>query len=42
LVRVVLYASRPLNEGHVDALKRLISERLGQTVMVEAQLNLLR
>ncbi len=42
LVRVVLSASRQLNEGDVDALKQLISERIGRPVLLEAQLNLRR
>lgn len=42
LVRVILYASRPLDESHVDALKELISARAGQAVQVEAQLDLRR
>jgi uncharacterized hydrophobic protein (TIGR00271 family) len=42
LVRVVLSSSTRLDESHVDALKQLISERVGRTVLVEAQLNLRR
>lgn len=42
LVRVVLSASRQLNEGDVEALKQLISERIGRPVLLEAQLNLRR
>ena len=42
LVRVVLSSSRRLEEGHVDALKQLISARIGQAVQLEAQLNLRR
>ena len=42
LVRVILSSSMRLDESHVDALKQLISERVGRTVQVEAQLNLRR
>jgi hypothetical protein len=42
LVRVVLSSFRSLNEQHVDALKQLISERVGRVVLVEAQLDLRR
>jgi len=42
LVRVVMSSSTRLDESHVDALKQLISERVGRAVLVEAQLNLRR
>ena len=42
VVGVVLSASQRLGESHVDALKRLISERIGGAVVLEAQLNLRR
>jgi uncharacterized hydrophobic protein (TIGR00271 family) len=42
LVRVVLSAPRQLNASDVDALKQLIIERVGRSVLVEAQLNLRR
>jgi len=42
LVRVILSSSTQLDESHVDALKQLISERVGRAVQVEAQLNLRR
>jgi uncharacterized hydrophobic protein (TIGR00271 family) len=42
LVQVVLSSSMQLQESHVEALKQLISERLGRDVLVEAQLNLRR
>jgi uncharacterized hydrophobic protein (TIGR00271 family) len=42
LVRVVLSSSMRLDESHVDALKQLIRERTGRSVMLEAQLNLRR
>jgi uncharacterized hydrophobic protein (TIGR00271 family) len=42
LVRVVLSAPRQLNASDVDALKQMIIERIGRTVLVEAQLNLRR
>ena len=42
LVRVVLSAPRQLDASHVDALKQMISERLGRSVLLEAQLNLRR
>lgn len=42
LVRVILSSATRLDESHVDALKQLISERVGRTVQVEAQLNLRR
>ena len=42
LVRVVLSSSSRLDESHVDALKQLISARVGRVVLVEAQLNLRR
>lgn len=42
LVRVVLSAPEQLDKTHVDALKRMIGERLGQPILLEAQLNLRR
>ena len=42
VVRVVLTSSQRTDKSHVDALKQLISERVGQEVLVEAQLNLRR
>ncbi len=42
LVQVVLSSSQRIDESHVDALKQLISERVGYTIDVEAQLNLRR
>jgi len=42
VVRVILSSSRRLDETHVDALKTLIRERTGRTVLLEAQLNLRR
>jgi len=42
LVRVAVSSSRQLNEGHVDALKQLISNQVGRPVLLEAQLNLRR
>jgi uncharacterized membrane protein len=42
LVQVVLGSSTRLEERHVDELKRLISERVGRPILLEAQLNLRR
>ena len=42
LVRVILSSSKRLDTRHVDALKELIIERVGRSVLVEAQLNLRR
>ena len=42
LVRVIMSSSKQLDTRHVDALKELIIERVGRTVLVEAQLNLRR
>ncbi len=42
LVRLVLSSSKGLDEGDVDRLKQLISERVGSSVVLEAQLNLRR
>ncbi len=42
LVRVVLSSSQQLDEAHIDALKQLISERVGRDILLEAQLNLRR
>ena len=42
LVSVVLSARQRLDETHVDALKQLISERLGQPILLEAQLDIRR
>lgn len=42
LVEVVLSSSQRLDENHVDALKRMISERIGRPVVLEAQLSLRR
>jgi uncharacterized hydrophobic protein (TIGR00271 family) len=42
LVRVTLSSPRQLDEYHVDQLKALISERLGEPVRLEAQLNIRR
>jgi uncharacterized hydrophobic protein (TIGR00271 family) len=38
LVRVVLSASERLDESHVDALKQLLGERIGRSIVLEAQL----
>jgi uncharacterized membrane protein len=42
LVRVVLSSSERLEVTHVDALKQLISERIGRRIALEAQVNLRR
>ena len=42
MIRVILSSSMRLDENHVDALKQLITERIGSTVTLEAQLNLRR
>ncbi len=42
LVRVVLSSSQRLDETHVDALKQMISERIGRPIVLEAQLSLRR
>ena len=42
LVKVVLSSSEPLDQAHVDELKQIISDRIGQAVTVEAQLNIRR
>ena len=42
LVRVVLSSSQRMDESHIDALKQLISKRVGHEVLLEAQLNLRR
>ncbi|MDJ0862801.1 MAG: DUF389 domain-containing protein [Gammaproteobacteria bacterium] len=42
LARVILASSQPLDASHVDALKELVSERLGREILVEAELNLRR
>ncbi len=42
VVRVALTSPRRIDKSHVDALKQLISGRVGQEVLVEAQLNLRR
>ena len=42
LVRVELSSPQRLDESHVDALKKLIVEQMGQAVILEAQLNLKR
>ena len=42
LVRVVLSAPEQLDTTHVDALKRMIAQRLGQPILLEAQLNIRR
>lgn len=42
LVRVVLSSPERLNETHVNELKNLISERIGQPILLEAQLNIRR
>ena len=42
LVRVILSSPERLDESHVDALKQFIGDRVGRTVLVEAQLNLRR
>ncbi len=42
LVSVVLSSRQRLDETHVDALKQLISERLGQPILLEAQLDIRR
>lgn len=42
LVRVILSSSRRLDEHHVDELKQLISQRMGRTILLEAQINLRR
>lgn len=42
LIRVVLSSSQRLDEGHVDALKQIIFERIESPILLEAQLNLRR
>ncbi len=42
LVRVTLSSPRQLEALHVDALKQIISERVGEPVELEAQLNIRR
>ena len=42
LVRVVLSSPERLDNTHVDQLKRLISERVGEPVLLEAQINIRR
>jgi uncharacterized hydrophobic protein (TIGR00271 family) len=42
LVRVVLSSPERLDKTHVDELKNLISERIGQPILLEAQLNIRR
>jgi len=42
VVRVVLTSHQQLDERHVDELKKLIIERVGEPVVLEAQLNLRR
>ena len=42
LVRVVLSSPRQLNADHVDALKQIIRDRTGHSIVLEAQLNLRR
>jgi len=42
VVRVVLSSPQRLDERHVDDLKKLIVERVGHPVVLEAQLNLRR
>jgi uncharacterized hydrophobic protein (TIGR00271 family) len=42
LVRVTLSSPRQLEAVHVDALKQIISERVGEPVELEAQLNMRR
>ena len=42
LVRVVLSSPQRLDVIHVDELKRMISERIGRPVLLEAQLNIRR
>ncbi len=42
VVRVALTSPRRIDKSHVDALKQLISGRIGEEVLVEAQLNLRR
>jgi uncharacterized hydrophobic protein (TIGR00271 family) len=41
-VRVVLSSSARLHEAHVDALKQIIVERIGEPLVLEAQLDLRR
>ena len=42
LVRVELSSPQRLDESHVDALKQMIVDQMGRTVVLEAQLNLKR
>ena len=42
LVRVVLSSPERLDETHVNELKNLISEKIGQPILLEAQLNIRR
>ena len=42
LVRVELSSPQRLDESHVDALKQMIVDQMGQAVILEAQLNLKR
>jgi hypothetical protein len=42
LIRVVLSSPQRLDENHIDALKGMISKRVGHHIVLEAQLNLRR
>jgi uncharacterized hydrophobic protein (TIGR00271 family) len=42
LIRVVLSSTGRLDEQHVDELKRMIGSRVGEPVLLEAQLNIRR
>ncbi len=42
LLRVIMGSSQRLDVSHVDALKQLVSQRIGRDVLVEAQLTLRR
>jgi uncharacterized hydrophobic protein (TIGR00271 family) len=42
LVRVVLSSSSRLHEDHVDALKQIVVERVGEPLVLEAQLDIRR
>ena len=42
LIRVILSSSNRSDETHVDELKQFISQRTGQTILLEAQINIRR
>jgi len=42
LVRVVLSSSQRLENTHVDELKKIITDRVGEPILLEAQLNIRR